>query len=160
MIEIDEFDEKILKIVRLNNWTPAEKIAGRVGLSTSAVQRRLQRLRKEKIIQADISIVAPAVSGPAMTAVVGVTLEKENSVILNEFRSKIRAAPEIVQSYYVTGEVDFILIVAFKNMPEFESFAERFLTENPYVKRYNTNIVISEIKSLFDAPEADPKSKI
>ena len=87
-----------------------------------------------------------------MTAVVGVTLEKESTVILNDFRSKIRSAPEVIQSYYVTGEVDFILIVAVKDMIEFERFAYGFLTENPHVKRYNTNIVISEIKSRFDVP--------
>lgn len=150
MIEIDEFDEKILKIVRLNNRTPAEKIAEQIGLSASAVQRRLKRLRKENIIQADVSIISPAAAGQVMTAVVGVTLEKESTVILNDFRSKIRSAPEVIQSYYVTGEVDFILIVAVKDMIEFERFAHSFLTENPHVKRYNTNIVISEVKSRFD----------
>jgi Lrp/AsnC family leucine-responsive transcriptional regulator len=154
MMEIDEFDEKILKIVRRNNRTPSEKIAEQVGLSASAVQRRLQRLRKEGIIQADVSIVSPALRGRTMTAVIGVTLKEEHTVILNEFKNKILAAPEIIHCYFVTGEVDFVLIVSVKDMSEFENFAARFLTGNPYVKRYITNVVISEVKSGFDAPSA------
>jgi Lrp/AsnC family transcriptional regulator, leucine-responsive regulatory protein len=154
MKEIDAFDEKILNIVRQNNRTPSEKIARQIGLSSSAVTRRLQRLRKEGIIQADISIVSPAARGQAMTAVIGVTLEKEHTVILNEFKHKILSAPEVIQCYFVTGEVDFILIVSVKDMSEFESFAARYLTENPHVKRYITNIVISEVKSRFVVPSA------
>jgi Lrp/AsnC family leucine-responsive transcriptional regulator len=152
MIEIDEFDEKILKIVRRNNRTPTEKIAAQVGLSASAVQRRLQRLRKEGIIQADVSIVSPALRGQTLTAVIGVTLKEEHTVILNEFKNKILASPEIIHCYFVTGEVDFVMVVSVKDMSEFEKFAVRFLTDNPYVKRYITNIVISEVKSRFDAP--------
>lgn len=152
MFEIDEFDEKILQIVRQNNRTPSEKIAARVGLSTSAVQRRLQRLRREKIIRADVSVVSPTVAGKTIMAIVGVTLEREHTVILNEFKNKILSAPEVVQCYFVTGEVDFILTVAVKDMTEFESFALSFLTDNPHVKRYVTNIVLSEVKSPFTLP--------
>jgi Lrp/AsnC family transcriptional regulator, leucine-responsive regulatory protein len=149
MIEIDEFDERILQIVGRNNRTPSEKIAEQVGLSPSAVQRRLQRLRKEGIIQADVSIVSPALKGQTISAVIGVILEQEQTAVLNEFKHNILAAPEVIQCYFVTGEVDFILIVAVKDMAEFERFALRFLTENPYVKRYVTNIVINEVKSRF-----------
>jgi Lrp/AsnC family transcriptional regulator, leucine-responsive regulatory protein len=149
MFEIDEFDQKILDIVRQNNRTPAEKIAAAVGLSSSAVQRRLQRLRRERIIQADISIISPAVGGKAISAVISVTLEKEHPVILNEFRNKIQSAPEITQCFYVTGEVDFILIISVKDMSEYEAFARQFLTGNPNVKSYVTNIVINEVKSRF-----------
>jgi Lrp/AsnC family leucine-responsive transcriptional regulator len=152
MINIDEFDERILKIVQRNNRTPAEKIAEQVGLSTSAVQRRLQRLRKDRIIQADVSIISPALKGQTMTAVIGVVLEQEHTVVLNEFKNKIQAAPEVIQCYFVTGEVDFILIISVRDMSEFERFVLSFLTENSHVKRYITNIVISEVKSRFDAP--------
>lgn len=149
MIEIDEFDKKILKIVQQNNRTPSEKIAAHVGLSTSAVQRRLQRLRKEGIIQADVSIVSPSVKGQALTAIIGVTLEKEHTVILNEFKNKILSAPEVLQCYFVTGEVDFILVIEVRDISEFESFASQFFTQNPHVKSYVTNIVISEVKPKF-----------
>jgi Lrp/AsnC family transcriptional regulator, leucine-responsive regulatory protein len=149
MNKIDEFDEKILKIVRQNNRTPAEKIAEQIGLSTSAVQRRLQRLRKEKIIQADISVISPLVRGQLMKAVIGVTLEKESTVIYNDFKEKMQKTSEVTQCYLVTGEVDLILIIAVKDMAEFDAFTSKFLTENPHVKRYLTNIVINEVKTDY-----------
>lgn len=45
-----------------------------------------------------------------------------------------------------------LLIVSVKDMAEFERFARRFLTDNPHVKRYFTNIVISEVKTWIAIP--------
>ena len=89
-----------------------------------------------------------------MTAVVGVTLENEHTAVLNEFKIKMMSAPEVMQCYFVTGEVDFILIVSVRDMSDFERFAKQFLTDDPHVKRYITNIVINEIKSRFSGPPA------
>ena len=153
MNEIDQFDEKILRILRQNNRISSDKIAQRVGLSTSAVVRRIQRLRKTGIIKADVSIVSPGIFGRTLTAVIGVTLENENTAVLNEFKRKIKSAEEVTQCLFVTGEVDFILTISVKDMADFERFAASFLTEDPHVKRYVTNIVINEVKSVFGERE-------
>ena len=149
MNEIEQFDERILEILRHNNRVSSETIARQIGLSTSAVVRRTQRMRKSGITQADVSIVSPAVFGRTLSAVIGVTLENENAFVLNEFKREIISAEEVTQCLFVTGEVDFILIVSVKDMADFERFASRFLTDNPHVKRYVINIVISEVKSVF-----------
>lgn len=146
---IDEFDLKILEIVRRNNRTPAEKIAERVGLSASAVQRRLQRLRAEGIIKADVSIVSTEITGQKISAVISVTLEREHTVVLNDFKNGMLNAPEVTHCYFVTGDADFILIASFKDMKEYEKFTRQFFTENSHIKRYHTNIVINQVKSEF-----------
>jgi DNA-binding Lrp family transcriptional regulator len=149
MIDIDVFDEKILKIVRQNNRTPSEKIAEQVGLSTSAVQRRLRRLRKDGVIEADVSIISPKHLGNKITAVIGITLEKEHTVIVNDFKNQMLKADEVAQCYFVTGDADFILIVSFKGMEEYEQFTRKHFKDNPNIKRYYTNIVINQIKTGF-----------
>ena len=74
MSKIDQFDIKILNLVQENNKLRTEKIAEHVGLSPSAVQRRLRRLREEGIIEADISVIAPEEVGRKMIVIVEVTL--------------------------------------------------------------------------------------
>ena len=46
MAVLDDLDFKILNIVQHNNQLTTEAISRRVGLSPSAVQRRLKRLRR------------------------------------------------------------------------------------------------------------------
>jgi len=42
---IDEFDKKLLRLLQQNNKATADELGETVGLSPSAVQRRLKRLR-------------------------------------------------------------------------------------------------------------------
>ncbi|MEO6633932.1 MAG: winged helix-turn-helix transcriptional regulator, partial [Mucilaginibacter sp.] len=78
-MKTDQFDKHILRLVQQDNRLTADELADKVGLSPSAVQRRLKRLRDEKIIEADVSIVSPQVVGLELTCVVDVILERGNS---------------------------------------------------------------------------------
>jgi len=78
-MKIDSFDKSILRLLQQNNRLTADELAEKIGLSSSAVQRRLKRLRNEKIIEADISIVSPAVAGIEITCIVDVSLERGTS---------------------------------------------------------------------------------
>src|ERR1700712_542688 len=67
MVKIDDFDRRLLELVRRNNLEPARTLADKVGLSLSAVLRRLRRLRAEKVIVADVALIDPALTGAAIT---------------------------------------------------------------------------------------------
>ena len=51
--DLDEFDRRLIEEARCNNLQPARVLADKIGLSVSAVLRRLRRLRAERIIVAD-----------------------------------------------------------------------------------------------------------
>ena len=58
-MQLDSFDNEILRIVQRNNLLSHAQIGARVGLSASSVRRRLTRLRESEVIEADVSIVNP-----------------------------------------------------------------------------------------------------
>lgn len=151
---MDSFDIKILNIVQGDNRLSAEKIAERVGLSPSAVQRRLKRLRAERIIEADVAVVSPEAVGRTLTAIVGVIIDKERplSTALSEFKSLMLRTPEVMQCYDVTGEADFIVVITVRDMQEYEIISRRLFMENPNVRRYKTSLVVRRIKSGTTVP--------
>ena len=146
---MDSFDVKILNIIQHNNRLSTEKIAAQVGLSPSAVQRRLQRLRKDGIIEAEVAIISPEAVGRSLTAIVGVIIDKERplSPALKEFKKLMLNTPEVMQCYDVTGEDDFIVIITAKNMPEYESISRKLFMENPNVRRYKSSLVVRRVKT-------------
>jgi Lrp/AsnC family leucine-responsive transcriptional regulator len=153
---MDTLDFKILDIVQRDNRLPAEKIAERVGLSPSAVQRRLKRLRDERVIEADVAIVSPEAAGRGLTAIVEVTLQQERplSAPMNEFKRMMLDAPEVMQCYHVTGEADFIVVVTAKDMQEYEALTRRFFVDNANVRRFRTSVVVSRVKARMTVPLA------
>ena len=144
--ELDEFDLKLLDAIQRNSRLTADELAEKICLSPSSVQRRLQRLRERKIIQAEVAIVSPEALGRSLTAIVEVMLDTDRPQVVEEFQRAIQAASEVMQGYYVTGNADFILIVTAKDMQDYEAFAQRFLSKKPHVKHFRTSVVMRRVK--------------
>lgn len=149
MHELDEFDRKILKYLQQNNRITAEELGNRINLSTSAVQRRLTRLRREKIIEADVSVISPSAVGLGITCVVDVTLHLGNSEVIDAYKELMNACEEVVQCYYVTGSYDFVVIVHTKDMRHYERFSKKYFMDHPSIKQFYTHVVIDKVKSGF-----------
>lgn len=143
---LDVFDIAILNLVQENNQLTSQEIAEKVALSASAVQRRLRRLREERVIVADVSVIAPAAVGNQVTLIVEVSLEREQLHHLEEFEKTVRRLPEIVQCYYVTGRADFVLILNMTSMEEYGEFTKRVFFANPNVKQFYTAVVMDQVK--------------
>jgi Lrp/AsnC family leucine-responsive transcriptional regulator len=149
MHSLDEFDRKILKLLQQNNKITAEELGNRVHLSTSAVQRRLARLRREKIIEADVSVISPAAVGWGITCVVDVSLHLGSSEVIDSYKELLSACEEVVQCYYVTGTYDFVVIVHTKDMKHYERFSKQYFMDHPSVKQFYTHVVIDKVKSGY-----------
>ncbi len=151
---IDNLDAKILNLVQENNRLTVEQIGNEVGLSASACQRRLSRLRAEKVITADVSLVDPQKVGKMLTMIIEVTVEREKPDVMKNFKDSMLAHPQVMQCYYVTGDKDFIMIVSVGDMQEFEVFQTQFCTENPAISRFSTSVVVDAIKVGLSVPVA------
>ena len=107
--DLDSFDRRLLALVRRDNLQPARVLADKVGLSESAVSRRLRRLRDEGIIIADVAVVDPARLARVLTMHVLVEMEREGTAVLDALIDKLTARPEVQAAWYVTGDTDLIL---------------------------------------------------
>ena len=149
---LDGFDRKILELVQCSNRTTSEEIADRVGLSPAAVQRRLKRLREQRVIRADVSVVDRKSVGRPMTFVVLVSLERERADLIDAFKTAMKSVPAVQQCYYVTGSSDFILIVTAEDMDEYERFTRSTFFDNANVRSFQTNVVMDAVKVGLTVP--------
>ena len=146
MHTLDEQDKMLLRLLQQNNRLTAEELADKVNLSQSAVHRRLARLRNEKIIEADISVISPKAAGIGIMCIVDVTLNEGNSKGIDEFKRSMLKCSEVSQCYYVTGSYDFVLIVNVRDMRHFEEFQKKKLLDNPNLKHFYTHVVMDKVK--------------
>ena len=71
---LDEFDHKLLELLQRDADTTLSALGDAVGLSASAVQRRLTRYRKSGLLR-QVAVLDPAQLGNLTLAAVLVTLE-------------------------------------------------------------------------------------
>ncbi len=150
---LDDFDHRLLARVRRNNLEPARVIAEAVGLSGSAVLRRLRRLRAEGVIAADVSVIDPARVEPRIVLHVQVEVSTQDRKVVEAFQRALKASPEVQGACDVTGETDHLLIVAVRSMAEYEAFGIRELAPEKGVRGFKSMIVIREVVG-FDPARA------
>jgi len=149
MRDLDSYDKKILNQLQQNNKVTAEELGNLVNLSTSAVQRRLKRLRQEKVIEADVSVISPAAVGYGITCIVDVSLHLGSSKVIDSFKTLMASCEEVMQCYYVTGTIDFVVVVNTSDMAHYEDFSKRYLMDNPDVKQFYSHVVIGKVKTGY-----------
>jgi Lrp/AsnC family leucine-responsive transcriptional regulator len=147
---LDAFDLKLLALVQRNNQLPIRELAEQVSLSLPAVAKRLQRLRKAGVIAADISVLSPELRGVSTTIIVNVSVENEAVEQLDEIRDRFLRCPQVQQCYYVTGDIDFILIMAVRDMKDYEKLTRELFFEGGNVRRFRTFVTMDRVKVSLD----------
>lgn len=151
-LSVDEFDIKLLELVQENSRLTAEQLSETVGLSPTACQKRLKKMRDTGVITKDVSVLNREIVGRSLTMIVEVTLERERPEFLDQFKETMLKTPEVMQCYYVTGNADFIVILTAKDMKDYEDFTRRFFFHNSNVKRFRTNVVMDNVKVGLSVP--------
>ncbi|OKO77255.1 DNA-binding protein [Bradyrhizobium sp. NAS80.1] len=144
---IDAADARILRYLQKDNTRPHREIADKIGLSVAAVARRIQRLREEKVIAADVSVVDQDRVGRPLTLIVEVTIENERLDLLDKMRKRFVECPQVQQCYYITGEVDFVLIMNVRDMDEYTNLTRELFFEGGNVKNFRTFVSMRRIKT-------------
>lgn len=152
-VTLDAFDRKLIERARKNNLEPARVTAEAVGLSESAVLRRLRRLRAAGVIVRDVAIVDPARVEPRIVLHVLVEMTTQDRKMMEAFQRAMRASPEVQGAWDVTGETDYLLTVAVPSMQAYEAFGIRELVPEKGVRAFKSMIVIREVVG-FDPSRA------
>ena len=155
-IELDKLDRRILGTLQKDARRSAELIGAEVGLSASAVQRRIARLREEGVITAEVAVIDPRRVGRPLTLIVDVEVERERPELLASLKQWIAAEPMIQEAWYVTGAGDYVLIVAARDVEDFEALMQRLVVENTNVRRYQTRVALGTVKRGLLVPVDPP----
>jgi Lrp/AsnC family leucine-responsive transcriptional regulator len=146
-VDLDPFDRAILDVLQEDNTVPHRKIAERVNLSPAAVSRRIRRLNDSGAVLANVAVVDPAILGKPLMIIVEVDMADERLDLLESARRSFAEDPDVRQCYYVTGDVDFVLIVSVASMSAYEALTRRLFFGNKNVKRFRTLVVMDPVKA-------------
>ncbi|KQS68133.1 transcriptional regulator [Rhizobium sp. Leaf371] len=144
---MDDVDRVLLAALQENADMPAKRLAERVALSTSAVERRIARLKQDGVIEKIVAVVDPKAIGRPLSILVELEIQNEHRHTLDQFQRWLDRAPEIQSCWYVTGDMDYVLLVAVRDLAEYNAFIERLMTEQQaLVRKYKSIIALKTIK--------------
>jgi len=105
--DIDEIDEKIISILKANARTPLSRISKEVGISKTAVKKRIDRLAREGIISRFTIELSSKVEVRALVLIRSTAKGKtsETSEIIARF-------PFVEKVYEVAGDYDIVAMIS------------------------------------------------
>jgi DNA-binding Lrp family transcriptional regulator len=115
---VDDIDRTILSMLQENADIPGKAIADAVNLSTSAIERRISKLKQDGIIQKIVAVVRPKAVDRTLSVLVELEIQNEHRHTLEQFQRWLDRAPEVQSCWYVTGDMDYVLLVAVRNLEE------------------------------------------
>jgi Lrp/AsnC family leucine-responsive transcriptional regulator len=142
---LDKIDLAILSILQIDGRMSNAALAEKVGLSQSACSRRLDMLEKSGTIRGYHAQVSAAGLGHPMTAIVHVSLSGQFEKTLSEFEAAIKRCPNVLSCHLMTGEYDYILRIAARDLADYERIHKEWLTAMPHVTKINTSFAMREI---------------
>lgn len=155
-IRLDAIDRRLLAALQADGRITYDLLAEQVGLSASAVLRRVRRLEESGVVAGYVALVRPDAVGLGLTAVLNVRLEKHaeghKRNPMDVFRAAVQTWPEVVECLALTGDMDYLLRVMVQDMAHYSRFMMGTLLRHPSVQDCKTSFVLDRVKVTTALP--------
>ncbi len=136
---MDAIDIKILDLLQTDCTLPIADIGKAVGLSTTPCWRRIQKLEQDGVIEKRVALINPKSVGADVTVFVAVKAPKHSLQWQEQFKAAIKAFPEIVEAYRMSGQADYMLRVCVPDIARYDEFYKALISR----------IALEEVTSSF-----------
>ena len=144
MIDLDDLDRGILRILVRDGTVSAGEIGRLLGLSQPAAWRRVRRLEEAGVLAGRRVDVDRAALGFGVTVFLGVKLATKGRVSLEDFERAVTAIPEVQVVQHVLGLFDYRLRVVARDIADFERVLRRRIMTLPGVGNVEANVLLTE----------------
>lgn len=157
-LQLDDFDHRLLELLQRDADATLTALGDAVGLSASAVQRRIARYRKHHLLR-QVAVLDPALLGNVTLVAALVMMERESAKQHAAFYARMRAAPEVQQCYALAGDWDYLVILATTSVAHYREVAEKLFLDEGYVRRYDTRLIFETVKLGMQVPTRAPTKR-
>ena len=146
-MDLDFKDKHLLEEIQANSRITNTELAKRIGLSPSSTLERVKKLEVSGIIEKYITLLNPRKAGYSCFTFVEIKLARHGETPVEDFISSIALIPEGLECHHITGEADFLLRVATKDIPAYEELILHQLSALANVQSMKTSVVLSTFKN-------------
>jgi Lrp/AsnC family transcriptional regulator, leucine-responsive regulatory protein len=142
----DSIDWKILGLLQADARMANVELAKAVGLSPSPCLNRVRALEEAGYISRYVTLLDALRVGLKVSVFIQVTLERQIESALERFETAIRARPEVMECYLMTGDADYLIRVVVADIQVLEEFILKFLTKLPGVGNIKSSFALKQVK--------------
>lgn len=146
LASLDHYDLRILQLLQHDARLTNKEIADKIGKSVSPVYERIRRLEQEGYIKQYVAVLDKRKIDKSLSAYTHVQLKEHADHMMKTFEKEVIKIPEVMECYHMTGQYDYLLKVALRDMDEYYSFIINKIAKLPNVGTVQSFFVLFEAK--------------
>ena len=144
---MDTIDKKLLFLLQNDCKKTTKELSVKLNLSVTAVYERIKKLEREGIIQNYVALINRSKVNKAFVVFCHIKLIQHTREFLTKFESQVVKLSEILECHHVSGDYDYILKIAVRDMEEYREFLVTKLTTLEHIGSTHSTFMISEVKN-------------
>jgi len=145
-VDLDDFDRKIIAVLRQDGRISVTDLAQRIGLSKTPCQVRLRRLIASGVIRGFTALVDPAKLGLDHVAFAEVKLSDTREAALAEFNAAVQRIPEVEECHMIASSFDYLLKVRTPDIRRYRMVLGEKISSLPHVASTSTYVAMETVK--------------
>ena len=127
------------------------ELADHVGLSANACWRRVKRLEELGVIRKRVALLREDELNLNVTVFVAVKTTEHNDAWLERFAEGVRAIPEVVEFYRLSGDTDYLLKIVARDIEDYDRVYKKLIAVAP-LHDVSSSFAMERIKSSTALP--------
>jgi len=152
VFQLDEIDRRIIRELQRDATLSHAALAELVGSSAASVWRRVRVLEKEGVLGPSVRLANAERLDRSVNVLCQVRMTRQTVEARSEFEDFIQARPEIVECYAMSGEWDYLLRIAVRDVADYDRFIMRGVLAHPSVANAASNFALRQVKYTTEIP--------
>ena len=143
----DAIDKRLLALLQRDSRQTTKQLSLQLNLSPTAVYERIKKLEREGLIAKYVALLDKNKIGSGFIVFCHIKLVQHSRDFLTRFEKQVTALDEVLECFHVSGDYDYILKVAVKDMESYREFMVTKLTTLDHIVSTHSTFMISEVKN-------------
>ena len=143
---MDRTDLRILDALQHDGSLSNVALAETVHLSPSPCLARVKALENKGVIRRYVALLDPKALGLGLNVFIFISLKSQVRASLERFEQTIAEHPEVMECYLMTGDSDYLLRVAVKDIDTLERFILEQLTPIAEIEKIRSSFALKQVK--------------
>lgn len=152
-MELDRYDQQILRVLQAEGRISNQDLADRIGLSTSSCLRRVRMLEESGLIMGYRALVDAKALGLSLLALIHISMDQHTPERFSHFEAQICEIPEVMECLLITGQsADYQLKVVVRDMDAYQELLLNRITRITGVTGVHSSFILRRVVNKTALP--------
>ena len=151
-MKLSRSDRRLLDALQQDATRSQGELAEIAGMSRTSVWRRIRDFEDAGLIARHVALLDPKLAGFNIFVLLAVALMEHTDDNRHDFERHVTLLSEVTECFSVSGERDYVLQVAVRDMDAYNTFLNEQILKHPAVRSASSTFVLRRVKYTTHIP--------